>query len=129
MNRNILMAASGSFMALSAGSLAAQESPPTESTTETTVTTAEPAANGNGAAIVRQDITVTTTTPGSDGTATVIATSETGQTVATPHGNTTTMTRTTDIDGTKSTEVEHARGDHPGHHGKPGKDAEEPEAH
>lgn len=127
MKRNILMVATGSFMALSAGSLAAQETPPAETTTETTVTTTEPTANGNGAAVVRQDTTVTTTTPNPDGSTRVEASSETAQTVATPSGNATTVTRSTEADGTKSTTVEHDKAEHAGHHGKPEKDAEEPE--
>ena len=62
MKKNILLIASGSFMALHGVSAAAQETPPADTTVETETTTATPTANGEGAVVTREKTTTTTTT-------------------------------------------------------------------
>ena len=102
MRKNILMVASGSFMALMGAAGHAQEAP--APTTETTVKTATPTETGKGATVVRQTTTTTTTAPDTGVTATEKARV---QTVTTPGAKTNT-TVTTKTDGEPAhTTVDH----------------------
>ncbi|MBX7461567.1 hypothetical protein [Qipengyuania huizhouensis] len=111
MKKNILLVASGSFMALHGVSAAAQETPPAETSIETETTTATPAANGEGAVVTRETTTTTATTDMGE----VETEIDSMQSVETPSGNSTTIDRTTDADGKTTTTVDHTRMDHSAH--------------
>lgn len=111
MKKNILLIASGSFMALHGVSAAAQETPPADTTVETETTTATPTANGEGAVVTREKTTTTTTTDMGE----VETEIDSMQSVETPSGNSTTVERTTDADGKTTTTVDHSKMDHSAH--------------
>lgn len=108
MKRNILLIASGSFLALNAVSVAAQEVPPTDATVETEVTTEVPTDNGQGATVTHE----TTATTDADGAPVSTTTTDTMKSVETPSGNATMVTRTEGEDGRTATTVDHTKMDH-----------------
>ena len=112
MKRNILLIASGSFLALNAVSVAAQEVPPADATVETEVTTEVPTANGQGATVTHETTATTTTTTDADGAPVSTTTTDTMKSVETPSGNATMVSRTEGEDGKTSTTVDHSKMDH-----------------
>ena len=107
MKKNILLIASGSFMALHGVSAAAQETPPADTTVETETTT----ANGEGAVVTREKTSTTTTTDMGE----VETEIDSMQSVEAPSGNSTTVERTTDADGKTTTTIDHSKMDHSTH--------------
>ena len=120
MKKNILLVASGSFLALHGVSAVAQEAPPAAATVETETTTTTPTASGEGAVVTRETTTTTTTSELSDVTSEIDAM----QTVETPSGNATIVARTEEEDGKTTTTVDHSKMDHSAH-GKAESDDEE----
>lgn len=124
MKKNILLVASGSFLALHGVSAVAQEAPPATATleteTETETETTTPTATGEGAIVTRETTTTTTTSELGEVTSEIDAM----QTVETPGGNATIVARTTDEDGKTTTTVDHSKMDHSAH-GKAETDDEE----
>lgn len=123
MKRNILLIASGSFLALNAVSVAAQEVPPVDTTVETEVTAETPTDNGQGATVTHETTTTTTTAPDADGAPVSTTTVDTMKSVETPSGNTTVVSRVEGEDGKTDTTVDHTKMDH-SQHPQPAKDKE-----
>ncbi len=107
MKKNILLVASGSFLALHGVSAAAQEAPADSATIETETTTATPTTEGQGAVVTRESTTTTTTDMGE-----VTSEIDAMQTVETPAGNATVVARTKDEDGKTTVTVDHSKMDH-----------------
>lgn len=124
MKKNILLVASGSFMALHGVSAAAQEAPPAETSVETETTTATPTAKGEGAVVTREKTTTTTTTDMGE----VETEIDAMQSVEAPSGNATTIDRTTDADGKTTATVDHSKMDHAAHKKDDSKVGHGPEA-
>lgn len=110
MKKNILLIASGSFMALHGVSAVAQETQ-TEATVETETKTGDPTAMGEGAVVTRETTTTTTTADTGEVSTDTAAT----QTVEMPAGNATVVARIKDEDGKTKTTVDHSKMDHSGH--------------
>ena len=125
MKKNILLIASGSFMALHGVSAAAQETPPADTTVETETTTTTPTENGEGAVVTRETTTTTATTDMGE----VETEIDSMQTVETPSGNATTVEQTNDAEGKTTTTVDHSKMDHSAHKQDDSEESEsEPEA-
>lgn len=110
MKKNILLAATGSFLALHGVSAMAQEAPAVDATVETETTVATPTAKGQGATVTRETSTTTTSDMNE-----VTSEIDAMQTVETPAGNDTVIARTQDEDGKTTTTVDHSKMDHSAH--------------
>lgn len=109
MKKNILLVATGSFLALQGISAAAQEAPPAEQAVLSE--TATPTANGEGATVTRETATTSTTSDLGEVSREIDAM----QSVETPSGNATVVARTKDAQDKTSVTVERTKADHTGH--------------